>query len=396
MRGSQGAALAAAIVVTTYSLATLAQTVDGRVTGTVTDALGRPVAGAQLHLQAPDGRPIAADGGRCQRHVQLSRGRARDLCRACGGGGFSIRHGDRHGGGRRRGERDDRSHRDEAARPRARGKAARDRAAEHRAAHRRLDLHALAAGDREPAGRRECAAQPDPASGAGRRPGFLRMARSTSATSTPTSSTASTASSCRRASASSGRASARASPTRSISSPGRLPAQYGLRTAGDRRHPDQERRLRAGRLPRDVWRKPRLAAAERGVRRLARSLQLLRRRRLSAERHRHRESDLVLQRRSTTTPSRATASPISRTSSIPTSKVSVILGTFRGQFQIPNSPRPDAGFTVNGNGNFNSRQARRESARTQPLRDRLLPEVRAEFRRAGLGLHALQQPHLPA
>lgn len=38
----------------------------------------------------------------------------------------------------------------------------------------------------------------------------------------------------------------------------------------------------------------------------------------------------------------------------PTSKVSVILGTFRGQFQIPNIPGQTTSFTVNGNGAFDS------------------------------------------
>jgi outer membrane receptor protein involved in Fe transport len=60
MRAVAPALLAAAIAVATPDCVAVAQTADGRVIGTVTDALGRPVAGAQLHLQAPDGRPIAA------------------------------------------------------------------------------------------------------------------------------------------------------------------------------------------------------------------------------------------------------------------------------------------------------------------------------------------------
>jgi outer membrane receptor protein involved in Fe transport len=49
----------AAVMVMTLDLAAVAQTPAGSVTGAVTDALGRPLKGAQLQLQAPDGRKIA-------------------------------------------------------------------------------------------------------------------------------------------------------------------------------------------------------------------------------------------------------------------------------------------------------------------------------------------------
>ena len=38
----------------------------------------------------------------------------------------------------------------------------------------------------------------------------------------------------------------------------------------------------------------------------------------------------------------------------PASRVSAILGTFRGQFQIPNIPGQTPGFTVNGSSDFDS------------------------------------------
>ena len=40
----------------------------------------------------------------------------------------------------------------------------------------------------------------------------------------------------------------------------------------------------------------------------------------------------------------------------PSTKISAIFGTFRGQFQIPNTPGQTTSFTVNGNGNFDSSQ----------------------------------------
>ena len=61
----------------------------------------------------------------------------------------------------------------------------------------------------------------------------------------------------------------------------------------------------------------------------------------------------------------------------PNTRLSLILGAFEGQFQIPNNPgQPTQGFAVNGVSNFNSAQLNEKSTGAQRLRCAFATETR--------------------
>ncbi len=179
-----------------------------------------------------------------------------------------------------------------SAQPAGDGAASRRRAQRDRTPHRRHHLHADRPGDRRSARRRRHSTQSNAVAGAGRQPGFVRP--------NPSAQRPRQCSiSHRRRDPARGHRFFRPEPDlalRVVARPHHRLAAGAVRALhhGDRRHPDQERRVRAGRLGRPIRRQSRLVRAERRVRRLGGKFQLLRRRRLHAERYRNRKSDRFL------------------------------------------------------------------------------------------------------
>ena len=160
------------------------------------------------------------------------------------------------------------------------------------------------------------------------------------------------------------------------------------------RHHHQERRLRQRRRGVDLRRQPRRDRAQLRVRRLVREPQLLRLAAATCTTTSASSRPTAARTRCTTTPSSSRASPTSRTSSIRTSRVSLILGTSDQRFQIPERrrasaerrTRPDA---CNGQTDFPEPGPQREPAREHPVRRRQLPAHDRPLHRPGLAVRAL-------
>ena len=178
---------------------------------------------------------------------------------------------------------------------------------------------------------------------------------------------------------------------------GALPAQYGLRTAGIIDIQTKSGAFDAGRLGRDLRRQPRhgcsrapSTAARRAARTTSSPATICRTG--SASRTRPRSYNAIHDETQ-----QGHGFAYLETSSIRRARSAASSGPSAASSRSRTCPGQAPAFTVNGSADFNSRQARREPARDQPLR-RSLSYLKSahEFDVQVSRLHALQQRLLPA